>query len=550
MKVAYTGTRFEIYPNDPGLEKSLIKKGWILDKRKWCVYTRLTEIAKRSGAAQFDAPTKQLISRHDMAIAFSGATEAFGLDYPVPEGLEYLGFQKAGIAYQLQHPDCLLADEPGLGKTIQLIGLMNADTTIKKTLIICPAMLKLNWWREIENWSVRDLTIGIGDSSYLPDTDVAIINYDILGKLRPIIEQRQYDLIGADECHMVNNPTSKRGRAFWGKYNYKFRRLEIPALQARRRVCITGTPLINHPVDLWEYCRNFDPERLGAVWTQFAYRYCAAWDAPWGFDYTGSSNLEELQAGLRSTFMVRRKKADVLKELPPKRRQIVTIPADEVKVAVARERELFERNIIKINKALDKAEWEQPLGTEEDYKKVGRNLINFQMAEDEDGEEFDLFSNLGRLRHEVALAKLPFATTYIKLMLEEHDKIVVFAHHLDLLNGLYKEFERDGAILLTGEVDMGQRDRLVEEFQKNPKRRVCICGITLAVGITLTAADYALLLELDWRPAVVTQSEDRLHRIGQKESVLIQHLVFEGSTDSIVVKRVIKKQEDADKAVG
>jgi SWI/SNF-related matrix-associated actin-dependent regulator 1 of chromatin subfamily A len=539
--------RFEINPGgNNSLEKALVKKGFVLDKRRMTCYTRLPEVAKNSGATTWDEEVKTRIRRHEMAIAFSQATSGDGFNYPVPEGQSYLPFQQVGIAYIHQHQYTLLADDPGLGKTIQAIGYLNSDRDVKKTLIICPAMLRLNWKKELRNWLVYEPTIDIGDTSYIPETDIAIISYEALAKQRPLIDSRNYDLIAADEVHMVKDCTTKRGRAFWGKVNRGI--YVIPRLNARKMICMTGTPMLNRPVDVWEYCQAFDPNGLGAVWTHFAYRYCAAWDAPWGFDYSGASNLEELQFSLRGSFMIRRKKSEVLKDLPPKRRQIVTITPDEgLLTAVKRERELFERNIIKINRAIDRAEEEQPEGDEKSYKETAKKLINLKMGEDGDRP---LFSELAGLRHATALAKLSYAVTYIKLMLEEHEKVVVFAHHLDLLNGLYKEFERDNFVLLTGEVSMEERNRRIEQFQTNPKCRGCICGLTLAIGITLTAADYGLLLELDWRQAIITQAEDRLHRIGQKESVLIQHLVFEESVDCIIVKRVIKKQEDAEMGVG
>jgi hypothetical protein len=114
-------------------------------------------------------------------IAASRAADA-DVTIPAPPGCTYLGYQKAGIQFALERPGTLIADEMGLGKTIQGIGVINADPKIARVLVICPASLKLNWYRELKKWLVRPLSVGIADSKVFPTTDIVILNYDIAHK--------------------------------------------------------------------------------------------------------------------------------------------------------------------------------------------------------------------------------------------------------------------------------------------------------------------------------------------------------------------------------
>lgn len=548
MKITVARGRFEIDASDEAIEKSLIKGGFQLDKRRWVCYTKSPEIILRLPSNyERDAEIQSILRRHEMAVAFSHSSEGIGLDFPRPAGLDYLPFQQVGVAYTIQRRCTLIADEPGLGKTIQAAGVLNARPDLRKALVICPSMIKVNWERELAKWLVRDYTIDIADSNYLPETDITIINYDILYKMRPLIDQRGgYDIVIPDECQMVKDETTLRAQGVFGKTEK--RKVVMPPIQALMWLFLSGTPMVNRPVDLWNLIHLCDPDDLGRVFEYFGLRYCKGWYAPWGrgaLDTSGASNLEELQNRLRGTFMIRRKKKNVLKDLPPKKRQIIAIQPDlELEPLLRREREMFEQNIIKINDAIDRAEKEQAEGDERSYKDTAKGLINSGLGKEA------IFSEISKIRHDTAVAKIPFVLTYIKLMLEEHKKIVVFAHHLDLLNAIYRSLGNYGAVMITGDVGEDQRQRAIDSFQEDPNCRVCICAITISVGITLTAARLGILAELDWRPSIVTQAEDRLHRIGQLYEVLIQHLVFENSSDALLVRTIINKQEDIDQAVG
>ena len=535
MELSWTGTRFEL--RCTFAEKELPKKsGFHWDGRLLVWWTGRTELAKKF--SQFaNERAKAMLNRAEEEIKLSQAVSA-NVEIPVPPGLSYLPFQKAGILFALPKANVLIADEMGLGKTISAIGVINADSTIKKTLVICPASLKLNWVRELRKWIVRKMTGEIATSSNLPKTDIVIVNYEIVNKLRKEIDKRQWDLIIMDESHYMKNPAAQRTKAVLGA-DFHGKTVKAP-IYARRRIFLTGTPILNHPIELWPMLRVADPEGLGANHWRFAKRYCAAWESPWGWDFRGASNLEELQNSLRSTLMVRRLKKDVLTELPPKRRQIIPLPSDIVKSIITKEKEFYETNSIQIEEARKKAEEAQAVGNNESYKKATDELQSAQRM---------LFEQMAALRHTTAVAKIPFVIDILQDALEQEEKVVVFAHHQDVVNQLLEKF-RDTAVKFDGTMNSLERQMSVDKFQNDPKVKLFIGSITAAgLGITLTAASYVLFAELDWRPAIVTQAEDRLHRIGQTESVLVQHLVFDGSLDATMAQTIVKKQEVIDKVL-
>ena len=259
----------------------------------------------------------------------------------VPEGLEPFGYQNAGVEYILNAPNCLLADEMGLGKTIQAIIAWNM-VDAKRVLVICPATLKLNWEIEVKKWSVKPYSVHVvGPAKWKPfnsEYQVVIINYDILKKYHAFVHGEDWDYVAIDEAHFVKSPKAIRSIEVLGKEHTKKEKKEaeiwnernprdkmevpvdIPPLRAKRKLMITGTPRGSKTKDLFPLLHYLDPVEWDNFF-KFALRYCGAHkeNGYWNFD--GSSNLDELNARLRSTIMIRRLKADVLKDLPDKLRQ-------------------------------------------------------------------------------------------------------------------------------------------------------------------------------------------------------------------------------------
>lgn len=458
---------------------------------------------------------------------------------PCPEGLAYLPFQRAGIAYALQAAEgTIFGDEMGLGKTVQAIGFLNAQPKMLTALIVCPASLKLNWKNECLKWLARPAIIRIvGEKSTYENAlmsdenlnnflEVVIVNYDQLKKVGDFCS----DVVVLDEAHYIKNPKAARTKL-----------AHTIAKRAKRRLVLTGTPILSRPVDLWSLLQvaapsTWDPAGNlkskavgpgeGAGFFRFAKRYCDAreeWVSRtkkvWLFD--GATNLEELQEKLRSSCLVRRLKKDVLTELPAKRRQVVTLTVDGAEEALEAE----------------DAAWNASGYT------VERALSNSKVA----------FEDISRVRREVALAKVPAVLAHVRDALESSQKVVLFAHHKEVIqaltDGLRETVGYPNVVTLTGENSQGERAEAVERFQ-NGDARVFIGSITAAgVGLTLTAASHVIFAELTWTPAEVAQAEDRCHRIGQTDSVLVQHMVLDGSLDQRIAEVLIAKQEVADLAL-
>ena len=542
--LSYNGYRFELFCTQA--EGMLAKEmGFHWDYLKKCWWTGLVDIA-RVFVPWADGSAKAKFDEFNAQVNLSRATDA-NIVIPVPNGLSYLPFQKAGIAYAVSRPITLIADQMGLGKTIQTIGVINYDPTIKKVLVICPASLKINWGRELMKWIAnKKLSGGFVYGNDFPDTDIVIINYDIVNKWRWKIDSIHWDLVIGDEIHYCKNTTSQRSRAVLGWISQSGKTSRPPII-ADRRIYLTGTPILNRPIELWPLIRIADPEGLGSSFWGFAKTYCKAWEAPWGWDFSGCAveKMSDLQQRLRAKFMIRRLKSEVLKDLPTKRRQIIPIPGGDRIAAVQQELLFYNQNNLELHieemelsRAI--AEQEQVFADQQSYKEATLGLRTANKAR---------FDKMASLRHATAIAKLPYVISYIVDMMEQEEKIVVFCHHRDLVEGLRKRFE-GCCVVMHGGMKMPERQQAVDRFQNEDGVKLIIGTIgTMGEGWTLTRAAYVLFAELDWVPGKLNQCEDRLHRIGQQESVLIHHLVFDGSLDANMAKMLVEKQEKIEAAL-
>jgi len=470
---------------------------------------------------EIQALIKQKCSDLDYAISLSSQTDA-DIEIPVPEGLEYLPFQKAGIAYASKKTTCLIADEQGLGKTIQAIGVVNL-LQLKHILVVCPATLKLNWQREMEKWFCvkRSVYIVSSTDKEVPKRDIIIINYDILKKFESL-KNEEWDAVIVDEVHKCKNPKTLRSKQVYALMK-----------KAKHSYLLTGTPILNKPIELQPILKELGCD-FAQDFMKYAKRYCAAKQGYWGWDFSGASNLEELQQRLRESVMVRRLKKDVLKELPAKRRQIIELSTNGFASQINKEQavaKIFER----VKQELDE------IRNDETYREKVEELKGMKKSE---------FTEISKLRHETALLKVPSVIEHCKDLLESENKIVIFAHHHDVINGLREGLKEYGVVILTGEQKPEEKQQAVDSFQNDEAIRVFIGSIQAAgVGITLTAASTAVFAELDWTPGIVQQAEDRIHRIGQENSVLIQHVVIDGSIDSHIAKTIVSKMEVIEKAL-
>lgn len=483
---------------------------------------------------------------------------------PVPcaIGKKYTKYQEECVAFCRDRKGVLIGDEMGLGKTIEAIACVNDDTTIHNVLVICPATLKQNWRNEICAWRARTCEVVIADSSGdIANPQVSNLRWIIVNPER-LIKERGDNLMGAlqemhfemlivDEAHRIKNPLAATTIAVLGADAKPSKGIEaVKGLMhsAGRALFLTGTPMPNRPRELFPLLHALAPDAFKKQW-DFNMRYCAGRQEEirvrggekrliWNFD--GASNLDELRDLMRGSILIRRLKSDVLKELPPKIRQIIPFGAEGFKELMERERAAF-------HELLDLSPRTQGIAEQLKSKAIPYEEAARKLQFD----ELELNgSSLAAVRQQIALAKLPLVFEHIQNLRDDGmHKLVIFAHHHTVLDALAQKYG-DEAVVLTGKTKMGDRQDIVDEFQEDSEKNIFIGGIKAAgVGITLTSAHTVIFVESDWVPSSITQAEDRVHRIGQRMPVLIQHLVIDGSVEAIMLKVAVSKQGIADRAL-
>jgi len=357
-------------------------------------------------------------------------------------------------------------------------------------------------------------------------------------KIKDKIAAYKWDLHIYDESHYIKNPDSKRAMAILGH--------EIPSrrsytLEARCKLFLTGTPILNRPVELWSMLRVIDPTGLGTNFWLFAKQFCGVEGDAGERDFSGASNLNILQDRLRSGIMVRRLKSEVMRELPPKRRQIIPIPLPpQAEKVVQKELEFYTSNQDVIEKAVELQAAAQVTGDKESFIAASKLLRGAKQAS---------FEELAKLRHDTARAMVPFAISYLREALEEQEKIVVFGWHEDVVTGIAAPFG-NSAFVMHGGITVPQRQEMVDRFDRDPACKLAVGTIgTMGVGWTLVRSSYVIFFERSWVPSQLNQAEDRLHRIGQRDAVLVHHVCFDKSVDVNMLKKVIAKQEVIDKSL-
>lgn len=455
------------------------------------------------------------------------------IDIPVPAGQTMMPFQKAGVAYAMAREGTLIGDEMGLGKTVQAIAFAN-KIEAKRILVVARASLLANWRNEICRWQTLDLPVSIvrpGKFFPVNDRGWVVINYDIVSRYEESMKARTWDLVIYDECQDLKTRNAKRTITLLGGKAKAVvagerRMVEHKPVPAKRRLMLTGTPILNRPSEIFSIIHALDPTRWTS-YSKFLRRYCEGHPA-------GASNLDELNLRLRETVMVRRLKKDVLTELPAKIRQVIELENDdpEVQALIAEENRLhdkYERAVAESTYAMQTAEAE---GDEAAYKAaVGKLKEAYAVA----------FERMAAVRHETAVAKVP---QVIDHLMDMDGKVVVFCHHRDVASALVDALKPFGVVSITGDTKNDLRQPIVEAFQTDPAIRFFVGNIRAAgVGLTLTASSQVVFAELDWTPGNVTQAEDRCHRIGQRDTVLVQHICLNGSLDAKMAKMLVEKQK-------
>lgn len=486
-------------PKSAGFKWSVNRKVWFTTDPN--VAVELLQYADASVVEKIDAVSETRMT----AIDESKAIDA-DIHINCPVGLEYMNFQKAGISYGLKRDNVLISDEMGLGKTIQSIGIINGTSIDGKIIIVCPATMKLVWKSELEKWLVnRGLEIVVWNTKVQPDGNIIITNYALLKKVQEKLKAFKIHIIIGDEIHFCKTkPTTPKQFKKKKKINRSKAFYNI-AKRALKRIYLTGTPILNRPAELFYIIKSLG---FPMNWAEYMERYADAFVDERGYwNIKGKSNLGELQERLRSLIMIRRLKKDVLTELPDKIRQVIELPDDKLKKAITQEEQYLKEKRATIKEIKRKLKEAKENEDKKVYSEAVKELKEFKS---------ESFGDLARVRHLTALKKVPYVIEHIKALLESTDKIVIFAHHEDVLDGLYKEF-KNMSVLLTGKTEEEERFESVNHFQTDPNCKLFIASIKAGgIGITLTSASTVVFVELDWTPSVVSQAEDRCVFEGQK----------------------------------
>ena len=444
------------------------------------------------------------------AVIKSHRIEKVEIDYSKYSHRPPLSHQKEAIENLAGSKRYILADDMGLGKTTSTI-IAALETGAKKILIVCPATLKVNWLREIQNYTDRSVFIAEG-KLYSTEHDFVIVNYDILKNFHDVkdkeslIVQSNFDLIILDEAHYVQNAQAQRTKL-----------VNNICKKVDKLWLLTGTPMTSRPMNYFNLLQLIESP-VAQNWMAFAIRYCQGYQFKAGnrkvWNVTGASNLEELR-DRTSRQVLRRLKTEVL-DLPDK---IIT--------------PVYLRLRSKLYEGLmgDYYDWY-------DNKKEESGSLTVQ------------FSKLMKVRQVIAEEKINETIELAENIINQDKKVIIFTNFTDSLNKIHEHFGKQ-SVYLDGSCSKTQRQYAVDQFQENDKIKVFVGNLKAAgVGITLTAAEAVIINDLSFVPGDLSQAEDRAYRYGQKNSVSVYYPIFENTIEGIIYDMVNNKKKNIETVMG
>lgn len=430
-----------------------------------------------------------------------------------------LNFQKEGLDFLLKSSgNALLADEMGLGKTVQTLSYVATEKQTFPLLVVAPLVTLHNWEREIEkflkkksrNGRINDsfspsvTLIRTGKSKELPKTDVYVINYELLFKRFDDLSEVGIKTLVCDEVHNLRSKTTQK---------YKSVKKLAALSSVLYRIGLSGTPIYNRGSEIWPIVDILKPGLLGSF-KEFCEYFCYVNDK--GKAIVLENKRASLRNELQKHVMLRRKKSDVLKELKDKVRY---------KEVIASDTDYYLEELDKIWKKL-----------EEEQK----------TAETEFSKSASYHRAIQSERQVAGIAKLPHVINFVKNIMEIEESVVVFCHHKVIHKLLHESLQEFSPVSIIGGQSDSVRQDQIDKFQKG-ESKLMIAGIRAGnVGINLTKAKYVIFAELDWSPAIHRQAEDRLHRIGQKNTVFAYYLIGSGTLDDHVANILVDKSYEID----
>ena len=466
-------------PQKVYIEKLLVEKD-----KSYHIWGKFFE---KDNLSEFWVPKSSLIKTHSV--------EKVEIDYSGYNHRPPLSHQKEAIEKLVGSKRFILADDMGLGKTTSTI-IAALETGAKKILIICPASLKINWEREIANYSDRSCYIAEG-KKFSTEHDFVIVNYDILknfhdpkNKENSLLVKSGFELVILDEAHMISNAQAQRTKII---NNF--------VKDIKRVWLLTGTPMTSRPMNYYNLL-NIIESPVAQNWMAYAIRYCQGYQFRAGnrkvWNVTGASNLEELR-DRTSGQILRRLKEDVL-DLPDK---IIT--------------PVYLRTSSKEYKDLmgEYYEWLE-------NKKEESSSLTVQ------------FSKLMKVRKVIANEKVKQTIEFAENIIEQGKKVIIFTNFTDTLQLIHNHFGKQ-SVYLDGSCNKVQRQHAVDQFQDNEKIKVFVGNLKAAgVGLTLTSAEVVIMNDLSFVPAEHAQAEDRAYRYGQKNNVLVYYPIFENTIEGVI----------------
>lgn len=426
------------------------------------------------------------------------------IDYSKYSKRPPLEHQKEAIQKLVENKKYILADDMGLGKTTSTV-ISSLESGAKKILIICPATLKINWKREIENYTDKSIFIAEG-KNFSTEHDFVIINYDIIknfhdtkNKKNSEIVKANFDLVVVDEAHYIKNAQAQRTKL-----------INDIVKDVDRLWLLTGTPMTSRPIDYYNLLNIVDSP-VAKNWMAYVIRYCEGYQFRVGprkvWNVMGASNLEELRDRTSNTIL-RRLKEDVL-DLPDK---IIT----------------------PVYLRLKSKNYEELMG--EYYNWYDKNP-------DESKSLTVQFSKLTKVRQVIADEKISHTIEIAENIVEQGKKVIIFCNFTDSLNRICEHFSKV-AVKVDGSMSKEQRQYSVDQFQENDKIKVFVGNIKAAgVGITLTKGEAVIMNDLSFLPSDHSQAEDRAYRFGQKNNVLVYYPIFENTVEGVIYDIINAKKQ-------
>jgi SWI/SNF-related matrix-associated actin-dependent regulator 1 of chromatin subfamily A len=442
-------------------------------------------------------------------------------------------YQVGGIEFGIQQKRILIADQMGLGKTIEAIGIIS-HLKLYPACIICPAIVRLNWQREYLAWDSQidpqKIAILIGRTPYkLPEAQIYILNYDILPWWTETLLKLNLKALVYDEIHYAKNGSSKRGRAS-----------RVLSKNCEYVIGLTGTPILNKPVELVNPLRILGRlDEMGGK-TYFERRYCEAGRDNFGrWNTSGASNLKELNDRLRSTgIFIRRLKKDVLADLPRK------LPPTIIPIELTNRTDYNKAEkdfaIWLGQRAVEDVSFKSSISRLSPIEKVRRIAQRRATIEwrARQNEELQKFSALKRLATQ---GKFEGMKDHLNNFLESQEKIVVFGWFVDTQHDLVVQWPE--AVHALGKDSDVVRNEAIDRFQTDPDIKMLIASLkAIGIGVNLTAAHYVALVELGWTPADMDQAIDRLDRIGQKFPVNVYYYIGVGTVEEDIIDIIDRKR--------